>query len=305
MKKFIVSMSAFLALSISSFAFAAEEGTSEQRFYVGIGIQPMQIDNTRIIAIPTSDGKEIKNGQGQLIGKIFVGGRLKNGPAEKAGLLWTDVILAVDGLSADTLGLRGVIEKIADGGEDTSVRLSIGRLDPDGAIVETRDVDIPRATIDRVAWLPSAVVSHSKICSGRANGKGKDECISVKSKFTEDKVRGDFVYWYQMTNDTKHTIRLQWEILDKAVSGSYAMMNLVPLPAGTSRQFILRSKLLPGYADKTVRVFVDTRRKHTVSWQIFKEKGSASVVKSLPPFLSSTQGFGASGYLPEAYINEK
>lgn len=278
--------------------FSVAAVNSEDRYYTGIGIQLMWVTSDVRTFFRERNGQTetISNERGQLNGAILIAGVLRGGPAERAGVLDKDVILEIDGVSADTLLPAEIAAKIKEKSVGTPTRLSIGRLALDGRVVERRDIIVKTAKVDKVAWFPAGAryasgISHDSIA------------LSVESKFTEDKKTGEFTYWYRLSNTSKSSVRIQWDVLDRVSRARYSSMVIVPLAPGESREFTLKSKHHPAEMRGDVRVLEEggkskaSREKQAKEWGFTDHGGKM-------PILDTAVRFGAEGFVPEAFLKE-
>jgi hypothetical protein len=112
-----------------------------------------------------------------------------------------------------------------------------------------------------------------------------------------------FVYTYQIENTTSKRAYIQWEVLDIAASGSWNGMQLFVLDPQESREFVLRSKLLPVEVDRQVKVLKEHDDESIAKRALERESGfTASSGKN--PTLVFDMGFGATGFLPRKYLDE-
>ncbi len=246
MNKNIVVVAAFFVMCAAYTTLAAS------RFYTGIGIQVIEMSDS-IRSIHSADGG-YSNSHGQLTGHLMIMGVLSGSTAEKAGLKFGNLVLAVDGKDAGSLRKIGVFNAIESGAVGSVVVLKIRRIAHDGTPLEEVDIVVERETVDRARWLPMDTV----LGGGTS---GADGNIAVQSKFTEDATEGVFTFWYRVHNRDDKDIFLQWDVLDCAAGlGRHKSMLLVPLSGGEAKEFTLKTSnvLAPEHGHGVVRVLVRT-----------------------------------------------
>jgi carboxyl-terminal processing protease len=162
----------------------------------------MSLDDPHSIYFPPKAAEEFsKDLSGELEGigaeigvknnQLLVISPLPGSPAEKAGLLPGDKIIAIDKLSTVGLDASDAVTKIR-GKADTKVTLTIGR----DKVAKTQDIVITRAKIN----VPSVVYSLKKTLKGQKVGYFK-----VMS-FNQDTTSGFEHYVSQLPKDVKGVI---------------------------------------------------------------------------------------------------
>lgn len=283
-KLLILAVSAILVLMFS-ISHATEN--TEERYYIGIGAS---------FEVAPYIYKRSADGATSAIDMVYVAGILKGGPAERAGLSVGDVVVSV----GDALYPRAsvVVEFIRNKTEGSVAVLKLRKAKQAGfrieeLVGEVFEIHVPRAKIDSVAWLPMDRISQSSL------SVGGDVQLIVEAKISESKETGEFTYWHRITNKGKKEIYMQWEIIDRLKAGLWPELVLVSFNPGESREFVLKSKLLPTMVDKPVRGFkkgYDRDDKELDKDYGFSMSGDKDNV------LHVDFGMGATGFIPRKFL---
>ena len=295
MKKTFMLATFFVFALFIGLAQAAQN--SEERYYIGIGVSFGVFDKD-VLAIGLDDGKEIHNKNGKLNGLVYVSSVLKNSPAEQAGLKRGDILVHTEGTLTvyESLDLEFVVKKIRNRRVGETVDLAFRMINEKGEWVgNTYDKYIPRAKIDSVAWLPMDRVMQSYFSVGGAVQ------FVVEAKLSENKETGEFTYWHRITNKGKKEVYVQWEVVDKLRTGWWNGMTVIPFKPGESREFVLKSKLLPAMVNKPVRGFEkgfgQNDKELAEGWD-FSMSGDTSGV------FHRIFGMGANGFIPRRFLKD-
>ncbi len=222
------------------------------RYYVGIGTTLYEVQENTLSFGGIRDGKTIQfnNEKGQFTRLIAVDRLLENGPAERAGLENSDILVEVDGESAKALGAEGVTQKITAKSVGQVVNLRVRRTDTEGNILREFTVDVALEPIDRVSWLPMDTWMSNRIASCGAYGSdGCDYDLSLSSMVHEEEGYV-FVYTYKAQNSGKKTLTVNWDGME------------FKLKPGESSQQDAVSDDFPVYVDRraTVKIYEDGQR---------------------------------------------
>ena len=262
---------------------SAEALRAKSRYYVGVGMEVEQISKDE----PTDS--EFHWAAGYII--VFP---MKNGPAMRAGVASYNVLMAVDGKDVSQMKLEDAVEAMKGGSEGSSVRLKFRRH---GGAKEVYEVDVVREKIDKVAALYLGRELATSVINGQKNdgtyglgGYG----VKAYSNVTE-KTPGVFYYWYQLKNVGPTPVRLQWEILDRAMSGHYNFMNVIDLAPGEIREFAIDSEEIPTRASKMMRLMTPVSAEYAKDVQ--KARGFVGAEG-----IWTSGGFDVSGYIPEVWL---
>lgn len=245
---------------------ASTEEPKEERYYVGIGIK---LNGVRI--------KEV----------------LRGGPAEAAGIRQGDLILSVNGALTESIGESGIAKAIGAGNIGEAVHLTIVTAEQPNAEGKARreivTVAVARASIDRVAWLP--LDEEIKTVFGVGDKK-----FIISTKLSEDREKSEFVYRYRLTNELRVKAYFQWDILDQAtgVLGVWNGYYTIILMPGETKNFVLRSPLLPAFRSARARVLVEDDG----------FGGNPMAVEGGVLLLRPYMGSDAAGFLPEKWLKD-
>ena len=264
---------------------SAEALRAKSRYYVGVGMEVAQIPKDEPI------DSEYHWAAGYII--VFP---MKNGPAMRAGVASYNVLMAVDGKDVSQMKLEDAVAAMKSGPEGSSVRLKFRRHD--GA-KEVYEVDVVREKIDEVAALYLGRVLSGSSSMGRKDDGTYDSDgygVEVYSDITE-KTPGLFHYWYQLKNVGPTPVRLQWEILDRAMSGRYNFMNVIDLAPGETWEFRLDSEEIPTQASKMMRFMTPISAEYAKDVQ--KARGFAGAQG-----IWTSSGLGVSGYIPKVWLED-
>ncbi len=242
MQKLLACLGLIFYLGISYTVFAEEEST-EARYYTGIGVSLWEVSEG-VLGIGSEDGT-INNEHGQITGRILTNLPLKDSSAAQAGMKSNDVILFVDGEDAQRLGTNAIIQKIRNGQVGEAVHFKIGRLNLQGEIERTIELSVTRERIDSVAWLFKDYWFSIAMWSN-------DGEIEAEYKLTEDTATQEFTYYYRITNRYKKKMFVRWATLDVLF---FNTKTIVPLEPEETREFRLKTKLLPTQRDRSLCIF--------------------------------------------------
>lgn len=234
----------FFALIMATVTYAAPQQDNERidRYYVGIGVTLYKVEENVLSFGGTRDGKVVRfnNEKGQFTGLITIGRLLENGPAQKAGLEDSDVLVGVDGEDASALDVSGVIRKITGKPVGQSVNLKVRRTDTEGNTLREFNVDVALGTIDRVSWV--------RLNFPLGGGFGsQDGMVSYSSAVSEDKTTGKFTYRYEIYNGKPEPVILNstiFNLLFRKDESDTTQYQLKLNPAGTTT-IVLESEDFP------------------------------------------------------------
>jgi hypothetical protein len=200
--------SLFFVLIAWSLAFA-QESPKPERYYVGIGVTLYKVEASTLSFGGTRNGESVRfnNEKGQFTGLIIIGRLLENGPAQKAGLEDSDVLVEVDGEDASSLDATEVMGKITEKSIGQNVSLKVRKTDTEGNTLRELTVDIVLETIDRASWV------HLDFPLGGGFGS-QGWMVNYSSVVSEDKATGKFTYRYEISNGTPETVILKSTIFN-------------------------------------------------------------------------------------------
>lgn len=295
MKKSLVFAISAIFVFVLGFSHAAEN--TEERYYIGIGAS-FGVFHKGLKAIWTDEDKKISNEDGKLNGKIYVSHVLKGSPADKAGLKSGDILFHIDHILA-VENLEEITRHIKGGAIGETIVLKFFRANESGDLnIDWRaplEKQVKLAKIDSVAWLPMDQVLQSYF------SVGGDVQFVVEAKVSENKEAGEFTYWHRITNNGKKEIYVQWEVADKLRTGWWNRMTLIPFKPGESREFVLKSKLLPTQINRPVWGF---KKGYDRADEALEKDYGFSMSGDKSKVWHKDFGIDATGFIPRKFLKE-
>lgn len=131
----------------------------------------------------------------------------------------------------------------------------------------------------------------NEVVGGYASNDGVK--VEFHSKVTESQNKGKFIYWYEVKNLGNIKVIVQWELIDRAISGIFKFMYPIRLRPGESKEFMFESNEPPVFFNGRDRVFKEADAHF---YESLKRQGVSTSENGLYMFLA---GGTHPGFLPE------